>query len=332
MNKQPEFEVDFVIPWVNGSDYEWQKKKNSYQSNTSEGDSVQRFRDYGTLKYLLRSIEINANWVNKILLITDQQVPEWLADNVRILVIDHTDYIPKKYLPTFNSNVIELNIWRIKDLSEHFVLLNDDFLFSKETSKSDFFTQEGTPKDIAAQSVFMPRDEFAHIPINNISLINQTFNKREWLLQNWKTAFSFKYGVALNILSIMLSPLPYFTRFYEPHVGTSYLKGNFEKVWDLFPDKLDITSKNKFRDINEVSHWLVRYYQILTGQISTRSYKFGKYLSLSDDDILEKILKRKNINMLALNDNIDDTEKQLRAAHSIELLNGFFSEKSEFEK
>ncbi|WP_349548942.1 Stealth CR1 domain-containing protein [Leuconostoc mesenteroides] len=332
MNNEPEFPIDFVITWVDGSDPVWREKKERYQGEQKvEANSEQRYRDFGTLKYVFRSISKYANWVNKIWLITDHQVPEWLKKNNRIRVVDHKDFIPYKYLPTFNSNVIELNLWRISDLSEHFVLLNDDFLFIKKTSKRDFFTSNGFPKDTSAQSVLMPRDDFSHIPVNNISLINQQFSKREWLKKNWKTAFSLKNGIVLNTFSLILSPLPYFTRFFDPHVGSPYLKKNFVEVWRRFPQQLNQTSLNKFRELNEVSHWLVRYYQIVTGQTVSRSYKFGKYLNITDTNELSKVLKFTKNNMIVLNDNVDDSQKYEKAVESMKILNSFFDAPSEFE-
>lgn len=58
---------------------------------------------------------------------TNGQVPEFLNhNNPKITLIKHSDYMPEKYLPTFNSNVIELNYHRITELSDNFVLFNDD--------------------------------------------------------------------------------------------------------------------------------------------------------------------------------------------------------------
>jgi hypothetical protein len=53
--------IDFVLPWVDGSDLNWQNEKNKYASRQgnlkadSTGNSI--FRDMDTLKYVLRSIE-----------------------------------------------------------------------------------------------------------------------------------------------------------------------------------------------------------------------------------------------------------------------------------
>lgn len=333
MKKEPDFPIDFVIPWVDGGDAIWKRKKSVFQgSMETEGNAEQRYRDFGTLKYLFRSIEKYAHWVNRIWLVTDQQVPDWLLENEQVKIINHEEYIPNQYLPTFNSNVIELNVGRIDDLEEHFVMLNDDFLFVQKTIKSDFFSAKGEPKDISAQSVFMPRDDFSHIPINNIILINQFFIKKRWLKKNWRKAFSIKNGIILNVLSIMLSPLPYFTRFYEPHVGVAYLKSNFKKIWELFPEKLEMTSKNKFRDINEVSHWLVRYYQIVTGQVVPRSYKFGKYFNITESNKVKKALKSSKNKMIVINDgSINDSDYEL-AKETMEELQKFFVNKSKYEK
>lgn len=332
MNNNIDFKIDFVIPWVDGSDKSWTCKKNSYIKKNNDGTSEERFRDFGTLKYLLRSIEKYADWVHKIFLITDHQVPNWLHLNEKIVVIDHNEYIPVEVLPTFNSNVIELNVWRIEELSEHFVLLNDDFLFIKNTQKKDFFSPDGKPKDIAAQSILMPRDDFTHIAVNNLSLINNSFDKHIWLLNNWKTAFNFRNGIILNILSLLVSPLPYFTRFYDPHIAVSYKKKNFIKIWNMFPEQLKLTNQNKFREINEVSHWLVRYFQIVSGQISPRSHNFSKYYDISQVENIKRELRNPKHYMIVLNDaNLNSTSYE-QGLKTVQLLDIFLNKRSQFEK
>ncbi len=73
--------IDFVILWVDGNDPKWQVKKNQYRSDDDNLNSVERYRDYGMLKYWFRMVEVNAPWVNKIHLVTDHQVPTWLDTN-----------------------------------------------------------------------------------------------------------------------------------------------------------------------------------------------------------------------------------------------------------
>ena len=56
-------------------------------------------------------------------MVTDNQIPQWLnLTDKKIEVIDHTEIIDAKYLPVFNSSVIEMNIYKIPGLSENFIV------------------------------------------------------------------------------------------------------------------------------------------------------------------------------------------------------------------
>ena len=50
-------DIDFVITWVDGSDTEWLQEKKKYNPTMDVDESVARYRDWGTLKYLLRLLE-----------------------------------------------------------------------------------------------------------------------------------------------------------------------------------------------------------------------------------------------------------------------------------
>ena len=118
-------EIDFVITWVNMDDPEWQKEFAKYSWKTvTEKNSVTdaRFRDYGFLKYWFRGVEKFAPWVRKIHFITSGQKPDWLdAENPKINLVSHKDYIPQQFLPTYNSVVIERYIHKIPGLADDFV-------------------------------------------------------------------------------------------------------------------------------------------------------------------------------------------------------------------
>ena len=130
MNNQ----IDFVITWVDGNDPEWIREKEKYSQNNAGDNREIRFRDWGILKYWFRSIEKFAPWVNKIYFITWGHLPAWLnTNNPKLIIVKHEDYIPSKYLPTFNSHTIEWNIHRIKGLSDNFVYFNDDTFLCQKT-------------------------------------------------------------------------------------------------------------------------------------------------------------------------------------------------------
>jgi hypothetical protein len=118
-DKEIDFEVDAVYMWVDGNDPKIREKRLKYLGMEQKKLNIQsaakgRFYDNDELKYSLRSLEKYAPWVRKIYLITDDQVPKWFKDNPKIKIVDHKDIIDGKYLPTFNSEVIDFNIHKIK--------------------------------------------------------------------------------------------------------------------------------------------------------------------------------------------------------------------------
>lgn len=60
-------------------------------------------------------------------------------DKTKIKVITHDKFIPKEYLPTFNSCTIEMFLWNIPGLSENFLYANDDFFVVNPTKAEDYF-------------------------------------------------------------------------------------------------------------------------------------------------------------------------------------------------
>ena len=136
--------IDFVIPWVDGSDPAWRKEKYKYMGIDEPDAGAERYREMGILKYWFRAVEAYAPWVNQIHFITWGHLPQWLnTECPKLHIVNHKDYIPEKYLPTFSSHPIELNIHRIPGLSEHFVYFNDD-MFLNGPVKPEFFFQNGS--------------------------------------------------------------------------------------------------------------------------------------------------------------------------------------------
>lgn len=80
-----------------------------------------------------------APWINKIFIVTDNQIPDWLDTNhPKIRIIDHKEIMPEECLPCFNSNAIETCIDNITELSEYFLYANDDMFFSSPVKPDDF--------------------------------------------------------------------------------------------------------------------------------------------------------------------------------------------------
>jgi hypothetical protein len=129
--------MDVVITYVDGNDPVW---KQDYQKYTDVPVMEKRFRDWGTLKYLLRGVQENMPFVRNVFLVVSHpsQVPQW-ADTENLKVVLHSDIIPSEYLPTFNSTTIEMFLHRIEGLDEEFVYFNDDIFPIAPSSEEDLF-------------------------------------------------------------------------------------------------------------------------------------------------------------------------------------------------
>ncbi len=129
--------MDIVITYVNGLDPVWRE---SYSEHTRIPIMTKRFRDWGTLPYLFRSIEKNMPFVENVFLVVsgESQIPSWVnRDAVKVVL--HEDFVPAEFLPTFNSNTLEMYLHRIKGLSEKFLYFNDDIFVMQPCREEDFF-------------------------------------------------------------------------------------------------------------------------------------------------------------------------------------------------
>lgn len=312
LSKDFNFPIDFVVSWVNDAHKEWQDEKKRYAKEERDDKSSSRFRETGLFKYWFRSVELYAPWVNHIYLITNGQLPEFLnVNNKKITVVNHQEIIDNNALPTFNSNAIEVNIDKITSLSENFVVFNDDMFINKPLNPSDFFSYDGLPKDTAGLNQIMPHENFDHIIANNISLINNEFSKKKVLRDQWHLFFNVKNG-PVNIYTILLYFFPRFSRLYDLHVAYSFKKSLFSKFMQNNSKEYLVTTYNRFRSINDISIWGVRYYQIVTGNISPRKYNFGKFYTFEDHNkIIQDILKKRH-HIIDINDtNIENYSEVL---------------------
>lgn len=322
--------IDIVVLWVDGSDPKWIKKRQQYSGEKSI-DEV-RYRDYGSLKYLFRSIERYCPWVNKVFLITDHQIPDWLnQDNPKLKIVFHDEFIPQEYLPTFNSNVIELNLFRIKELSEKFILFNDDMFFNGITKPEDFY-HEDKILDFGVYNKIAPNEEFSHTLVNNLIFINEHFSKRDSLKKNWKKQFRLRYGKELlkNFLLLPWSDIP---GYYNPHLPQPHFKSVFEELYKLNPEMFEKTFKNRFRGYDDINHWICRYWLLEEGRYEPQHLSFGGYYTLSEKDKITQAISKENEKILCIEDESSDQIsfeewiKNLLAAFEIK-----FPQKSSFEQ
>ena len=141
------FPIDVVYTWVNHNDPKWKKelkKFSKHDNNETVQSDLDRFYNRDELRYSLRSLEVNAPWLRNIYIVTNCDPPEWLnLNNPRINIVEHSEIIDENYLPTFNSHAIECCLHKIKNISNEFIYLNDDFFFWNTVKPSDYFLSNG---------------------------------------------------------------------------------------------------------------------------------------------------------------------------------------------
>lgn len=305
--------IDFVLLWVDGADPQWQRQRSLYAPNTQDnGNAPNRYRDWGLMPYWFRSVEKFAPWVNRIFFVTNGQIPDWLdLNHPKLTLVKHADYIPSQYLPTFNSNVIELFLHRIPDLSEHFVLFNDDMFLTRPVQPGDFF-RDGLPCDSALLDLVTapsPEDCLPHMLTNNFSVINRHFSKRDVMRKHFWKFYHPRYGKDL-LRNLLLGPFQYFSAFRDSHLPSSHTKQTFEKVWDAEPALLEACGANRFRSKNDLTHWLMKSWQICEGNFSVRSTRWGRHYELWEDDIdiICRDLTTRKYHAVCINDSSTDID------------------------
>ena len=322
--------IDIVILWVDGNDPKWLKEKNKYIK--LDGDKTKnRFRDWKNLQYIFRGIEQFMPWVNKIFFITWGHLPKWLNINSKkIEIVNHKDFIPKEYLPTFNSNVIEINLHRIKNLSNKFILFNDDIYILKKLKKDDFF-ENNLPKDMYIEYIKRNCSKRHSIMKKNYqTIINKYFDKQEFIKKNRSKVFCLQYGIN-NLKNFRMLKNKNFEDFYSTHLTQSFLKETFYELWSKEFNILDLACKNRFRAENDIGVTLCRYFQLLSGDFIP-SKKLGKYFEVSTNnkEIISSIKKQKYkiicINDAQLNINFDKAQNEINHA-----LESVLNKKSTFE-
>lgn len=129
--------MDIVITYVDGNDPVWKK---DYEKYTNVPVMQKRFRDWGTLKYLLRGIESCMPFIRNVYLVVshESQVPQW-ADRENLKVVLHRDIIPEEFLPVFNSTAIEMYLHKIEGLDEQYVYFNDDMFPVRQCQETELF-------------------------------------------------------------------------------------------------------------------------------------------------------------------------------------------------
>lgn len=144
--------IDIVVTYLNERDEKWQNDYDSWSSqeikegkqlvSNRQAFGIERIREWDTFKYWFRGVEKNCQWVHKVFLIVqnERHVPEWLdVNNPKLRVVYHKEFIPKELLPTFNAVTIGMYVSNIPDLSDNYIMCDDDYYFLNTIGRERFF-------------------------------------------------------------------------------------------------------------------------------------------------------------------------------------------------
>ncbi|KAJ0405303.1 hypothetical protein P43SY_001062 [Pythium insidiosum] len=314
--------MSIVYTWVNGSQPCYREMRMKHGGKHAVGGS--RDREIGELKYSIRSFQKFASWhQGPIFIVTPGHIPNWVdLNNPRIKVINQDDLFPdyaKQFLPTFNTHVIEQFLYLIPGLSDIYMQINDDYIFTKPIEPHEFFTCDGGIRLLHENGLIShkPPTEKKGIWISSVLNTQQEMDLR-WGQQD---------------------------RHFIKHAPFVYSRRAFERVHQIFDRPLYMTLKSKFRGKPDMNVPLLHHYYM----VSQGSKELGipiysppqeemqgyKLILMQDDNIPELkeifdgiIAGTSPYKIIALNDEYSDMKV---ADTAIEFLSAFLPEPSEFE-
>ncbi|MCL2327751.1 MAG: stealth family protein [Bacteroidetes bacterium] len=329
------YPIDFVVAWIDGNDPEWQAEYKKYYKDEKGIDvSISRFRDWNNLQYWFRCVERFAPWVRKIHLVTWGHLPEWLnKDAEKLNIVKHTDFIPKEYLPLFSALSLLLNSHLINGLAEHFVLFDDDMFLGRNIDRTRFF-KKGKPVDFAQLTPISPTLPFGHYTLNNANLMHKRYNFISAISKNPFKWFNVKYGISANLKNLFLLPFANNLILKNPHIALPFLKSVYEKLWEEEFEVLNSTRENKFRNLTDITQWVMRYEQLLSGNFVPHSIKDTRTDVITDANAEEiaNYIARQKYALFCINDSNDIVDFEKTKATINAAFEKLVPEKSSFER
>ena len=294
--------IDFVFPWVNPNDEVWKNNLKIFSGDTKSSDDT-RFIETPLLKYVFRSIDKYAPWINKLHLLVSgkSQLLPWMNTDT-INVVEHEEFIHPSLIPVFNSNTIEMFLSKIPNLSEKFIYSNDDCFFIQRAEESDFFTKSGKLKFEWYTKIKPPAG---------------------WLL-TVKRSYDIVRPINRNLVSVYQYLKP--SHFQRP------MKKSIAKEFFLLNKNKLINSCTRFRDNSKNYNQYVYWNYAILKNLAEKSPEIGKYIGIdlrADEHLKNLLASPGNIKLLCLNEN-EHTKLEYKEK-LVDILENYFPDKSKYE-
>jgi hypothetical protein len=302
--------IDLVYMWVDGNDPKWLEKKQRYMDKKI--NTVGRYVDNQELKYSLRSVEKHLPWIRKIFIFTDDQIPVFLdTSHPKIEIVHHSQIIPNEILPLFNSSLIEYFIYKIPDLSEHFLFANDD-TFVNDDLKPSFFFKDGLP---IMRMLYNPLIKYK---LKLKKALNINVNTYRLAIENAFILFKKRFNI--------------FYPISQHHNIDAFLKSDFKAVVEnVFNKELEAVFGNRFRDKTDIHRILINYYALANnrGILTYADRKESCRIRVHRTNY-QKYITKYNPQLFCINDSEHATDEH--RAQVEPFLKKMYPLKSKFEK
>lgn len=280
-----EGDIDVVYTWVDGSDPDWRAAFEEWAHRTGRDRSSDaalapgRYRSRDELRYSLRSVWYHLGWARRIWVVTAGQRPDWLVEDDRLRVVDHSAILDDACLPTFNSHAIEASLHKVPGLAEHFVYFNDDTFAGRSLRPEHFFTPNGLPK------VF---DSDARV----LTVVTTSTGAVDTAAMRGRELLHARHGI-----STVYKPL------HAPH---PLRRSTMEELEGAFPDEFERTRHSRFRSPTDVSTAtsLALHYGLITGRavLGTIGHDYVNIESRRLRVHLERLLATRRFDTFCLNE------------------------------
>lgn len=261
--------IDYVFPYVDCSKDKW---KETYKLTTGVNIDDQRFSGHEEmLRYKFRAMAKWAPWLASVYMLVsdDEQVPEWV-NRATVNIVLHKDFIPKEFLPTFNSCTIEMFLQNIPNLEEKFIYGNDDMYMNDIVKPKFFYPEKDKIKmDMRNRKLWHDNDInqiWARIPQNTIALAAK--DKPEYIE---------KYIDGVHLYEL-------------PHVDKPMMKSNNQYVYDLYKKEIE-NSITTLRNSKNLNQYLFTEYAMFHDKAVWEMYRYGYFQVGNDTNKIIEALK-----------------------------------------
>lgn len=311
-------DIDIIVPYVDENDPDWKRdyeyykelevKQGIQQKTNEQAFATERTRDWDAFKFWFRGIEKNCQWVHKVFLVVqrESQIPKWLDKNhPKLRIVYHEEFIPKELLPTFSTLTIETFYYRIPDLSEYFIVSNDDFYFLNLITSNKFFKDGKVVQGALRKRPKKPSRSIWETIVNN----NYTFLEKYIIKKPTMMFYHFSHLPDGRVKSFEIN----------------FMANHYDKIYEAMKISRFRHPKNLVPSLLFIESMKYTNFGILDENVYSKS----KYVNLNATTDLNLV---KDCEMACLNDTaMVGNDFEICKEKLIAFLEGKFPEKSSFE-